>query len=881
MECSVDGCSKEAEVSCNCNRSYSLLCPDHCTNHLRLSFDHKLKPVYEKGSEFLINKLKSKFNDELIFYLGLKKALTKNSLDLINTVKKESNIILNEIRRNENNTLKMLKILESGNFVPEYLNKNYKPTKFLNINIDLNFNIIKQLEELKEYYAIYKIAHLNALTVVPDDIESNFKLKSKEGQGLHYAPRSEHTSVQVNDKYVIIGNKEGDIFLYNRIDLTQDKVLLGHKNHIHCLYLNGAKLISGGLDNSIITWNLETFTQISILENVKIWRAGFAIGKQILLCMISSNLCVIRLENLNIESVFEGENYTASVEGIAINDGDSIGVTGDNTQIIIWDIYRKSVQRRIDMSSFCIQFINLDTIISGGDKNLTVVKIFNEKYREVINTGQENQWEIVISRDRKYFATRSLVQSQHVQDKSLKIWSIEDFSYLNMHSGYSLPPTSSSFTDISNEIAILLHDEIKFLKFDEMCDTGANLRYFSCIAASGNYVVIGNTCGDCLIVSLETEKLEFYFNLNCQKVNKIIFKGDLIICSTAYDIILVHIKDPKANYQIKSKLLIHDLAICEENIALIILCDSGNFFTWDITSCSTTNFIQLPSNAFHVEYISNISLILTISSDLMQLWNFPGLNECFSDVIEEASTCISRYSGFSTFATGRNDGTISLWEINNEGIHLNFRIKTDLHSINSIIFVNELSFIASSNDSAILIFTVGASDSGLINFDHHYQISSSCVVGDKIVSCLIDGSLILWDIKTQKEIKKIDYNIQCREKSEMLEIFGYTDGNVYLCNINTNTTRSLGSEYKPYHRGAVRKVKLYKNLAITASWSEVKIWNVEAMTLIIKITEREHLERYRFLYPEINEFHHIFEEKKSIFHKEVELVPENSSCIIF
>ena len=180
MECSADSCLDDAEITCYCNSSSTQLCSNHYTEHLRLDGDHKPRLFCEKANKEVIERVKSKLDMELEFYANLKKAVQESSLELINCINKQSRIVLEEIRLAETNILKMLKILELGNIVPEYLHKNYKILKHSRISRNHHFDLSKYLEMIQDYYNLYKLKHLTTVKIIPSDIESNYKFQSKK-----------------------------------------------------------------------------------------------------------------------------------------------------------------------------------------------------------------------------------------------------------------------------------------------------------------------------------------------------------------------------------------------------------------------------------------------------------------------------------------------------------------------------------------------------------------------------------------------------------------------------------------------------------------------------------------------------------------------------
>ena len=319
------------------------------------------------------------------------------------------------------------------------------------------------------------------------------------------------------------------------------------------------------------------------------------------------------------------------------------------------------------------------------------------------------------------------------------------------------------------------------------------------------------------------------------KIEKVIAKNDWIICSTRSVIAIINLKDSKLNYQINFKIVIQDIAYCKKENSLIIV-GGRELLIWNIDSHCFTNALKLESNAFRVECIESDdssctpAKILTVKSEIMEFWDFYTLSKYFTMKISKDTICISINSNNSHFGTGCRDGTISTWEVNALECSLITERKTSLNGINSIFVMNKNCLIASSDDFVILISTMNIFNTGIINSQQLYKISSICVVDDMLITCLIDDSIILWDIKQEKQINNIIYNSPCTDKSDDFKLYGQADGNVHLVNLITNEIVSLGSDVKPFHHGAVRKVRLYKNLTITASWNEVKILNLENMT---------------------------------------------------
>ena len=822
---------------------------------------------------------------ELEFYANLKKAVQESSLELINCINKQSRIVLEEIRLAETNILKMLKILELGNIVPEYLHKNYKILKHSRISRNHHFDLSKYLEMIQDYYNLYKLKHLTTVKIIPSDIESNYKFQSKKHAGLSSMITNKYRSFEVDHRYFMIGTKIGDIFLYNKNDLKQEKVLLGHNYAINSLVSRGNRLISQSFDDSIIVWSLENFTKLLTLKNVDRICRDLVVGRNYFLCILSQNLCIVRIEDLGVEKI-SSQNENELCRALAINQDDSFGVAGYYDKVVIWDINKRSVHRVMAIGSENVQFISYDTFLIAEGSKLTISKLFEKDFESIIDTNQVDCRQLTISRDKKYFATRSAIYSLETPDFSTKLWRTEDRSCISVFSAYAYTPISVKFDGNSNDLAILTYYGIKIFKINEIPYKRISPRYFNCISASDSYVVIGNKSGDCSIVNLQTEKQEMYFNLNAVKIEKVITNENWIICSTRSEIVIINVQDPKFNKHTNLNILIHDIAYCKRENVLIIV-STGLLSKLSIEINCIINSLKLDSNPFRVECIgSNASsctpaMILTASSEVMEFWNFYTLRKYFTRKIRRDVICISINPNNSHFAIGCNDATISTWEVDTVKCSLIVERKTSLNGINSIFIMNQDCLIATSDDFVILISTMSLSNTGIINSQQLYSISSIWVVDDMLITCLIDDSIILWDIKQEKEIKKIIYNTPFTDKSLNFELYGQADGNVYLANLITNKIVSLGSDLKPFHHGAVRKVRLHGNLSITASWNEVKIWNLENMTLIRKIKDNHQLELYSNLYPDINEFQSIFQEKLSIFQQELPLVPEKTSCASF
>ena len=397
MECSTDGCLDDAEVACYCNSSSIQLCSDHYTDHLRLAVDHKPRPFHEKANKKVIERVRWKFDSELQFYSNLKKAVEENSLELIACINEQSRIVLEEIRLAETDILEMLNILELGNIVPEYLHKSYKILKDCGVSKHC-FDLSKLLKMIQEYYSLYKLK------------QSEYKYDFNVGKGLGYMMTDKYSSFEVDDRYFMIGTKIGDIFLYNKNDLKQERVLLGHTQIITSLISRGNRLISESYDESIIVWSLENFTKLLKLKNVVIIHRDLIVGKNFFLCGMSQKLCIIRITDLKVE-IIARQKKNERCNSLAINQDDSFGVAGYNDKAIIWDICRGSVHRIIPICSEMIQFISNDTILNLEQKKLTIFKLFDEHFERIINTNQKGCCQLTISRDKKHFATRSAVDS--------------------------------------------------------------------------------------------------------------------------------------------------------------------------------------------------------------------------------------------------------------------------------------------------------------------------------------------------------------------------------------------------------------------------------------------------------------------------------------